>query len=223
MSFVNKPGFWIAVVAVGSALYLWLGDDTPAPVAKAKPKAKAALTSAVASDFDELDYQAKFDKPKPPARNVFLPLVVSGQGASGPAEQSDQDRMKIPADVADGDANWTYTGFAIIDGKRLAVLENSATHKSATIEEGKPWEKAKVNRITAQSIVFSAAGVSTVVMRYSPPVAKPSDAPSSPPPSPVVNNPMPVLSGPIGPMNPRNMAIVPNYSSFPSNVRIITK
>jgi hypothetical protein len=201
---VSRPVVYGSLAAIVLASVWYLGQE-PEPVSPSTKKKVVKVEEKTEGDFVQADYTARFTKPKVKLRNVFLPLVTNAeaQPAQKPTE-ADEDLLKIPGNLADGDGNWSYTGFVIVDEQRMALLENGSTKKGAYVKEGQPWKTSTVRRITAESIVFvDKQGTEAIVLR----------AGTNPPKkAPTAENPRPVdlssaLKGPIG---PQNIRIVPS-------------
>lgn len=170
------------MLALVSAVALWYTSDEPAKSPKPLPKKpQVGAASNQQSDYTDADYSAKFEKPPRALRNVFLPLIKSHAPETGPADSAKEAPLKIPALLAEGDPNWAFTGIAEVDGQRLALLENSASHQSGFVKEGDPWKGAKIRKITPDSLTMEDAdGNPQVVPRYDPnQPEKPKPTPSS--------------------------------------------
>ena len=155
-------------VAIIAAAALWYTSDEPPKIKLAAAKKLPIAAQAVKSDYTESDYLAKFEKPKDTKRNLFQPLIHS-RASIVSANADSSAPLKIPALLAEGDPNWAFTGIAEVDGQRLALLENSATHQSGFVKEGDPWKGAKIRRITQDSLTMEDQdGVQQVVPRYDP-------------------------------------------------------
>lgn len=190
-------------VVVGGAL--WWSNQDAAPAFKAKPRKPAATASTASADSDliDVDYTSSFEKPAGKPRDLFLPLVKADDGpktVAAPAPPPPQDIVRIPANFADGASDWIFTGFAIANGEKMALLENTGTHEAGYVKEGEPWKSSTVQRITPQSIVFlDKKGASQVVLRYDPDLEQKAKNPAAPADAglhPV--DPGSALHGPIG-------------------------
>jgi hypothetical protein len=153
----------LAVIAVG---LLWWSNAEPPKVGK-QPDRKPLQSSKPAEpdwSFPPSETAIHFDKPKGTLRNIFNPLV----NVDKPASQAAQDElMKLPANMAEGDPNWAYTGMVEVDGARLALLENSATHQGGYVKEGEIWKKSRIVHISVESIlVVGPDGSPETIFRY---------------------------------------------------------
>ncbi len=121
------------------------------------------------------------------------------------APKADDGDNKLPASVAEGDPNWTYTGIAEIDGKKYALLENGSNHQSGFVKEGETWKKSRVVQITPGSIALVGPdGIQETVLRYSPNPKSGPEAPqpeASPQGGPGFQPMRPNLGGLRGPVN----------------------
>jgi hypothetical protein len=213
MASYERPLIYGGLAVVAIVLLCIYGSPTPKP----KPKAAkpASALAARHSDYTDADYAAHFDPPKAKLRDIFLP-VVRGDMAADMEDSSASDADKIPATVAGGDPNWVYTGMAIVDGARLALLENASTHQSGFVQEGDRWKNSKISKITSQSVTFvDADGDSEAVLRFDP-----DAAPASKPLPDAGFQPLsvgPNLNGPIGRINVQPLPLPNTQSGFTRN------
>lgn len=166
---LSRPTVYGLLVVVAAAA-LWYSSDEPAKPAKKAPiKPGAASTQEKPkTDYTDADYMATFQKPEGKGRDLFQPLIRS-RTASLTNAAAQEAPLKIPALLAEGDPNWAFTGIAEVDGQRLALLENSASHQSGFVKEGDPWKGAKIRRITPDSLTMEDQdGNAQVVPRYDP-------------------------------------------------------
>ena len=105
--------------------------------------------------------------------------------------------MKVPSLLADGEADWAYTGMVEIDGVRLALLENATTHQGGYVRVGESWKKSRIVSVTMACLVVEGPdGKQTSVFRFN---ANKIEKPKPPPEGgfkPL--DPSPALKGPIG-------------------------
>lgn len=195
MTSLNKIFLWGAVGIVAAAFYNFSGDDKPA-VKNPPPAIKTTPKTQGEDEVTEADYHVRFDHPKAKLRNVFLP----GGGAENEIGIQPMDIDHIPAELAGGESNWTFTGLAQIDGSMMALLENSEKHQGGFVKQGEHWKGALVKKITPESIVLvDSDGTEQVIMRFNPnkptknaaaapvaqvPGALPAVTPQAPPPGP---------------------------------------
>jgi len=215
MTSLNKIFIWGGLSVAAAAFYFLSSDEAPA-LKKPVSIPHAAPVLDTDDQFTEADYHAHFDRPKAKLRNVFMAGSGTTEGETGL-----QPIDHIPGVFAEGDANWTFTGIAQVNGTTMALLENSQKHQGGFVKEGEHWKGSLVKRITSESIVMiDKDGSQQVVMRFNP--NKPSKNaatvnPSLPGPLPPVGGPQPggpppgmppgfrgpmgggvVISGPIG-------------------------
>lgn len=195
MATVPRPVLYGGLALVTIAAF-WATGDTPAKgaVHAARPSAgrKVAVNEWV---FDASETSVRFEKPKGRMRNIFQALIY----AEGQMPGSEVEPLtKLPADLAQGEGDWAYTGMVEVDGVKLALLENGTSHQGGYVREGETWKRSRIARITMPCIVVVGPdGVETTVFRYNPnqtPKPKPLPDPGF--------RPMdlgPALRGPIGP------------------------
>jgi hypothetical protein len=213
MANYERPLIYGGVFLVAGVL-LWLGrpsDETARPPVH---RSAASQASLVHSDYDADDFGAHFEHPKERLKNVFMPLLRAGSGQDATAA-SPEDAEKIRATVAGGDPNWIFTGMAIVNGKRLALLENSTSQQSGFVEEGDHWKTAKIASITSQSVTFvDADGNSDAVMRFNPDIA-----PVSKPIPDAGFRPLSLGTGLTGPIGQVNVSPLPFPNPQPGSPR----
>jgi hypothetical protein len=71
----------------------------------------------------------------------------------------------VPAELTGGDANWVYTGTAIVDESPSALLENRVSFEGDFVKQGQTWKGAKVERIAPDSITLVGASGREYVLR----------------------------------------------------------
>ena len=232
MPTISRPlGFFIAVSVVGIGIYMYTSaqSDAGSGMKLAATKSKAADKP---SDYTDEDYGASFDAPAKdlPIHNVFMPLVRNegAAGAGGVASADDQkaklDSMRIPAAIAGGDPNWIFTGYAVINGERSALLENRSTHHSDFVTEGAAWKASRLLRIQGESVVFDdLAGGQAIVTRFDSALATKSDAKPAPDATLKPLDVTPMMQGPIGqpqgPGGPGRRRVMNNV--MPGNISIV--
>jgi hypothetical protein len=148
-----------------AAVAFWTTSPQQAKAAKNSPtKSNSRKSLDQDWNFPEAELEARFEKPRAFARNIFKPLLEPEQTSVTPEEQ---EIMKLPANFAEGEADWAYTGMVEVDGKRLALLENASKHQGGYVREGETWKKSKIVKITMGSIVLEGTdGSQTTVNRY---------------------------------------------------------
>lgn len=150
----------VGLLFIGAVVYLLLPDS--APPKKSKKLRTSKVANAFAGNYNKADYESHFTDQAGSVRNAFNPLikVVSNANRTG------SDKFELSQSLA-GEPSWIYSGLAIIDHEKMAVMENRSTHESATVREGGMFKSSKVLRITADGIAFlNAKGVEETVLRY---------------------------------------------------------
>jgi hypothetical protein len=168
-----------AVLALAAWIVLNPGANEPK---KASTKALASKTMPKGNDvLIADDFMAKasdFEPIKAVAKNVFAPVikVVAKTGPGGKASQVNV----VPPEFAGGEANWTYTGSAQIDGVLQALLENKTSGESVFLKVGDSWKGISVEEITDDSLVLDSPVTGTTRKLELPPdvVTGPAAGPS---------------------------------------------
>lgn len=196
MAILSRPVGYGSLAVLAAAALWWVNSDPPTAQAKgSSTKPAPAKSSAQAWDFPIDEASIQFERPKDGLRNIFKPLLYVDK--TGPKVEQ-EDLMKIPANLAQGEASWAYTGMVEVNGIRLALLENSSTHQGGYVKEGEFWKKSRIVRITSASIVLAGPdGNEETVFRYNP-----NFVPKVKPPADGGFTPVdlgPALKGPIGP------------------------
>lgn len=134
-------------------LYLFMGDG-PASSPNAARKKVTKRVSAVTLKFDAEDFAAnkdgrRFASVNEPLRDAFKPLIarksMADMGADAPGS--------VPFGIA-GEASWTYTGMAEVDGVPQALLENSRTQDGVFLKQGEKWKAGTVYQIKPDELVL---------------------------------------------------------------------
>lgn len=197
---VSKPILYSLAVVCVAALVFYFQDDAPVTKARAVNHTSQKRISQNVAVFPPEDFQVRFSRAKLPVRNLFAAPVPPPKIASLNIKG---DIFKVPPVIAGGDGNWIFTGIAVLDGKKMALLENSGSHQAQYVTEGSPWKDATVRRISAEGVAFvpKAGGEELVVLRYSAAAQVPPSGPGGPvlPPSQAFQPATPPgISGPIG-------------------------
>jgi len=207
MAQVSKPVLWGGVIAIAAAAYWSFGSDSEglkAPVKKKKP----AIVTPGSSDYVAADFTTRFERPKVKVNNLFLPLILPGSGK--PVTPPAQDIVKIPSTFADGNGDWTFTGFAIANNVKMALLENASTKEAGYVKEGEKWKTSRVSSITPQHIVLvDKEGTEQMVLRFNPDLLSKSTPSSTPGTPPGGVPPVDLSSALRGPIGPRNFRLQP--------------
>ncbi len=149
----------IGAVVVG-AVGLKLTETEPAPPKKRSLTPKSSVAKKSKDGFIEEDYKAKFEVISAPIKNSFVPEVA--KSALRNAFTSDVPNG-IPAAFAGGEATWIYTGHAEIDGRRVALLENTATGATEFLRLNQKWRSLTVFDIGEESITIESRGTTKVI------------------------------------------------------------
>ena len=148
------------------AALVYANGGEPDKIVKKEQLPKGSNKRGVDADwnFPVAETAIRFEKPKGAIRNIFAPLI----GDEKEAAKTDQDKlMKIPANLAAGEADWAYTGLAEVNGVKMALLENPSNHQGGYVKEGETWKKSRVEHITLESITIAGVdGSEQTVFRY---------------------------------------------------------
>jgi len=230
LALVSKPIAYTGLAAFAIGAYVL--TEEPAPkTAKAKSK-RTASTKIVDKDspWQESDYTARFAKPTGKLRNLFDPLVKPEPKAAAVAVptkpvEMPKDVDRVPADLAETEPDWAFTGLATVNGVDMALLENRTTKQGTFVKQGEVWKGTRIMRITAQSLaIVNKDGLEQIVLRFDPnrpatpksPDGKPTP-PGQMPADALVRpvNPGPALVGPIGSNNMQIRPIAPGATKTP--------
>jgi len=205
MAIISRPIGYGALAVLVAGVMWWLNDE---PVKVSRPRPKTTLVAQAKQqkwDFPAELTSLHFDKPDRPTRNIFKPLIAIEKvvTVTDPSEL-----MKVPASLASGESDWTYTGMVEVNGIRMALLENATTHVGGYVKEGETWKKSRIEHITsANLVVVGPDGNEETVYRFNA-----NQTPKPKPPPDGGFHPMdlgPALKGMIGP----NVEIVHDGSS----------
>jgi hypothetical protein len=181
------------VIGVGlvGITYLMTSSDDGTPAKKNNRSRTASSSRGKASQYTEEDYKAKFPVLNSSVKNSFRPIIarttMTLEAPEGPTG--------IPADLAGGEAGWTYTGTVEVNGVTQALLENPTTGAGDFVRVGDTWKKARVMGITQTEILLSGpAGTAKIKLRGTE-EALPTGGIMAP------ARVRPPISGPIGPLS----------------------
>ena len=190
---------------VGLAAIAWLvlnpADSGPSPSSTSRPKKRA--TAKDTSGFTPAD-EAALKNPFPPviagAVDAFNPLIKKQQVKAVPTLPRIPEggtAGMVPANLADGESNWYFTGAPQLNGVTQAVLENTVTNESVVLQPGQTFKSARLQSVDVSTVVLvgpSGSAVSVPIQGYGEvPGGKTAVAANGPLPLPGVP-----LSGPIG-------------------------
>lgn len=135
----TSPVFWVALLGLGAAAYVFTTPEEPTTARKVQRP--AAKKTQLEGGFLEEDYKAKFAKVSDPVKNAFLPQVVSSKGGvAGP--------NTLPG------GSWVFTGTAELNGSRSALVENASTGEGRFLSVGDAWETFTVASIRDTALVL---------------------------------------------------------------------
>lgn len=158
----TSPVVWVAIIGLSVLAYVSTTPSAPAPVVKHKKPLKKVSSSLDA--FTDADYKAHFNKLNEPIRNAFKPLIVRngiGGGGLNPFKVADGS---IPPSFTGGEAGWTYSGSAALNGSVRALIENTSTGESVLVRPGDRWKSSTLGPISSTAITLVGAdGEATTV------------------------------------------------------------
>lgn len=146
----SRPIIYSLLAAVSLWGYTVVNQDDPKSTVKPALKKRSTLASKDKADsgINEEDLKARFTPISDSPRNVFKPLIRRTQSDPGNGPLN-----AIPASFADGEAGWTYTGNAEVDGVMQALLENSSTQDGVYLKRGEHWKSLEVKSFGDDMIV----------------------------------------------------------------------
>lgn len=199
MAKVSRPVVYLGLAAIGVAAWMLTEPEDQAP---RRGQPLVAGRQSPPSEFDEIDLNASFQPVNQPVKNVFRPLVVRTRPGEGDAVRTTNE---IPNDFANGEAGWTYTGTAIVDGVPTALVEHAASGQGDFLQAGDAWRLARVVQVGPDFLtLIGPAGVSRTMRLFFEPAQQDEPAGAgSPRGNPGGFVPMqvpPSLLGPVGGM-----------------------
>ncbi len=150
------------LVFFGAIVYLLLPDDGPHKTSHKKPKVAMDALALNGRGFTKADFDSHFTLVDGSVRNAFNPLikVISNSTRTG------TDKYELSQSLA-GEANWVFSGLAVVDSEKMAIMENRSTHESALVREGGMFKTSRVLRITRDGIAFlNSKGIEETVLRF---------------------------------------------------------
>lgn len=177
-SAISRPVAYGALIVLSMAVVWASGGDSTKPQVRTQHKVSTKKISEQPWDFIRSEKPVVFEAPTSGISDAFRPLIFVDRKH---LRVQEEELMKVPANLAQGEGNWTYTGMVEVNGERLALLENAALHQGGYVKEGETWKKSKIVSITSASIVMSGTdGVQETVYRFNPDqVPKPKPPPDS--------------------------------------------
>lgn len=148
---ISRPVAYSLLGLVAVTAWIMTGDQ-PAKTASTKKPMKKISSKLADGGFTEEDLNAHFEPVTAPSKNSFRPLVTKIKTGLDAGIAPDA----VPAELADGDPNWVYTGTAEIDGRPTALLENRSTLESDFVSQGEKWKKAGVAQILPQGLILTS-------------------------------------------------------------------
>lgn len=176
-------------------------------------RSSSKSTTAANSQYTKDDYEAKFAVYSKPARNVFSPLVKkTTQDARAMAAVG---AGVLPAFLTGGEANWTYSGYAAVNGVRQGLLENTSSFESVFLVEGQKWRSLTVRKISSEQMVVAGPSGADITIPIGDNATEQSTVPGVTAPNGVAPvSPGAALSGPIGAVaagpNPTDLRVEPD-------------
>jgi hypothetical protein len=144
---------WLIVLLGATCIAaFFLSQDEPTPTKK-RPVKSSRLT-AVRDNFQPEDYIANFDRAKDQPQNSFQPGVLTSQviestGVDAPII------FKIPTSCTDGEGDWSYQGYAIVNGTKEALFESAGKTTSVSVAEGSDWKSCTLLGVMSDSVLLS--------------------------------------------------------------------
>jgi hypothetical protein len=135
----KSPVLYIAVgaaVIIAAVMLTTPQTTTQSGVVAANRSGKTAGGADVAS--------VKFARYAGTGRNAFDPQVVSGRTAAYGGR---------PWVVGSG-GTWRLTGISVVNGSRIAVVENDATKEAMELQSGQKWDGLLVQSIDAVAVAL---------------------------------------------------------------------
>ncbi|MFN3730073.1 MAG: hypothetical protein ACK4XJ_10205 [Fimbriimonadaceae bacterium] len=160
---LSRPVIYLIIVAVVAVAWLFLTEEQPQGGGATARRSTAQPQARAQTGFTEEDEKKRFDRYERPTRNAFNPLVASSRGV-GVGTLDALSTNVIPSVFAAGEANWTLTGIAEVDGSRTALVENSGTKEGDFLQRGTRWKSSTVIAVGPSSVTLSGPnGVTRVV------------------------------------------------------------
>ncbi|HVT14143.1 MAG TPA: hypothetical protein VHE55_17915 [Fimbriimonadaceae bacterium] len=156
---LSKPMQFLLVGALALVAFALLQPMlSPAPAPKTAKKMLPAKPKAKSEEiYTKEDLTAHFDSANQDAKDSFKPEIIKVGTSGGKTSQVNL----VPVEFAGGEANWTYTGSAEIDGVLQALLENKTTGEDVFLKVGDTWKGISVEEITDDSLLLASVETGT--------------------------------------------------------------
>lgn len=146
----------LVVVLIAVVMFGFPADNGSKTAMKAKPTVKkAAKTDKSADEFTAADRTTTFEPTVMTVANVFKPLVYRKDAPGSVTGAGSAAANAVPADFADGDSNWRYTGTLEVDNSLSALIENRSTKDGIYLTRGQHWHNCVVQGITSSTVTLA--------------------------------------------------------------------
>lgn len=147
----------LVVILIAVVMFSFPADNGNKSSMKPKaPTKKAAKIDKTADEFTAADRTTTFEPTVMTVANVFKPLVYRKDAPGGSSGGDGSSAANaVPADFADGDANWRYTGTLEIDNALSALIENRNTKDGLYLTRGQHWHNCVVQQITSSTVTLA--------------------------------------------------------------------
>jgi hypothetical protein len=184
---ISRPIIYLLVF--GAVAYAAVLLTEPEAVARKSTKPRVSTNRTSKTDgITEEDRNAKFAPYTTARRDAFAPVVVAKKARPKnlEARPTPEPRpvvvvVKAPVPPAD----WSLTGIALVNGTRMALLENNSHTETIFLKTGEKWKGLEVTQIGQSEVIFKQSNGAPYRMVFANP-AEIKDTPTSISPSPQV-------------------------------------
>jgi hypothetical protein len=152
---VSRPIVYLLVF--GAVAYAAVLLTEPEPTARKVTKSRTSTSrTAKADGVMEEDRTAKFEPYTTARRDAFAPVVVAKkarpknlEARPTPAPRPVVFVVKPPVPT-----DWNLTGIALVNGTRMALLENGSHTETKFLKVGEQWMSLEVTQIGQGEVIF---------------------------------------------------------------------
>jgi hypothetical protein len=197
---ISRPVIYALVAGVGIYAVVLLTEPEAAARKTNTKRASSTSRAKDANGITEEDRTAKFASYTTVRRDAFAPVVVAKKARPKNLEARPTPAPKpvvvvvvkppVPTD-------WSLTGIALVNGTRMALLENGSHTETKFLKVGEQWMGLEVTQIGQSEILFRQSNGAPYRMVF----ASPKD------------NSAEIKPSPQAPMSPNNLANSTNTAS----------
>jgi hypothetical protein len=174
---ISRPILYLLVLGAVAYAAILL-TEPEAAARKSNTKRTSTSRSAKADGITEEDRTAKFAPYTTARRDAFAPVVVAKKARPKnlEARPTPAPRPVVVVVKPPVPADWSLTGIALVNGTRMALLENGSHTETKFLTVGEQWMGLEVTQIGQSEILFRQSSGAPYRMVF----ASPADIKANP-------------------------------------------